>query len=741
MGFINAWQLWLGLGIAGVAVPIIIHLLYRKHRKQTDWAAMELLRRAMVIRSGQVKLEDYIILALRCLALALIAWALLRPTVGKDSPGWIGEPRVGVVVAIDASYSMNHGTVSRFEKAKAKASEILATVTEGDPVSVMLMSNRPEILLRATGYEPKRFTDALDAVKDPTPYRLSLERNIERLDELASELDAPARECFLITDAQELDWAKLSPNGRESLERLAARDNVNVFVVPVSTDGDDNLSITELSYASGSLRQSESARFVAHVANQGREATNGGMVEFFANEKLISRRAIGKVDPGKTTPVSFVHSFDTKGDVRIRARLGKDELTTDNDRFAVVNIRSKINILCVDGDTTVTGAGDDASRRGVTYAVTALRLKMRGPDSPVQVTQIEAPDMSQETLASYDIILMSDVPDVSPEMVERLEQFTERGGGLIFFVGDQVEAEIYNKRFAKLLPAEFVETIEPRGAATSGGSGGEAWNFGTIISSHPLAMIAKDLPKELMDTARFSKVMKVKAANGGQTILSLSEDNTPLLLSRPVGEGTVLLFTTSADREWSNLPVHPLYTMLLQQAATNLTSQPDTRKVTVGEPAELSLAGRKVGERVDMNKPEGKVNVTVTQNGARIVAAVDTDLIGIYEVPGVDEFPTVAIAANVDPDESNVRVVDAGALSNELTPAGIEVVEPGDAITKAIELVRGGAELTRRLLIAGIVIFLLQSLLARYFTHRMSEGETDVIASLQMSRVAAARRS
>ena len=51
MGFLNSWALWSGLAAAGVAVPIIIHLLYRKHRRQTDWAAMELLRRALVIRS------------------------------------------------------------------------------------------------------------------------------------------------------------------------------------------------------------------------------------------------------------------------------------------------------------------------------------------------------------------------------------------------------------------------------------------------------------------------------------------------------------------------------------------------------------------------------------------------------------------------------------------------------------------------------------------------------------------
>ena len=107
MNFLNSLPLWGGLAAAGVAVPIIIHLLHQRHRRRTDWAAMELLRRALVIRSGQVRLEDLLLLLLRCLVLALVAFALLRPVLDNKTAGFLGgERRVGMVVAIDASYSM-----------------------------------------------------------------------------------------------------------------------------------------------------------------------------------------------------------------------------------------------------------------------------------------------------------------------------------------------------------------------------------------------------------------------------------------------------------------------------------------------------------------------------------------------------------------------------------------------------------------------------------------------------------
>ena len=95
MTFLNSLPLWGSLAAAGVAVPIIIHLLHQRHRRRTDWAAMELLRRALVIRSGQVRLEDILILLLRCLVLALVAFAMLRPSCRNENAQFLGGEQHG----------------------------------------------------------------------------------------------------------------------------------------------------------------------------------------------------------------------------------------------------------------------------------------------------------------------------------------------------------------------------------------------------------------------------------------------------------------------------------------------------------------------------------------------------------------------------------------------------------------------------------------------------------------------
>ena len=62
MNFLNPWML---LGGLGIALPILAHLLNKHQFKQTDWAAMQFLSRAINVRSRQIKLRDLLLLVLR----------------------------------------------------------------------------------------------------------------------------------------------------------------------------------------------------------------------------------------------------------------------------------------------------------------------------------------------------------------------------------------------------------------------------------------------------------------------------------------------------------------------------------------------------------------------------------------------------------------------------------------------------------------------------------------------------
>ncbi len=727
MNSLNSLPLWGGLAALGVGLPILIHLWSRRQKIEISWAAMELLRKALVARSQKIRMEDRLLLALRCLTLLLVAAALLRPVF--NTSGSAGSGGTGVVIGIDASYSMSHGQHARFEKALGKAREILSTLGEGDPVSVVLMSKHPQVLFRRIGYDPGAFTRGLDE-SAASAYPLNLERNLEQLHELVTELKTPTRECYIITDAQMTDWQGLSDQARSSLRQLS--EESHVFLAPVSVSGMENLAITDLTYATGSLQRDGSARFAAGVRNAGSQAVDGATVEFYADGKLKSRQDVGPLEAGASRPVSFYTSFDAVGDIALTARLSKDDLLDDNQRHAIASIRSSVSVLCIDGDVSDTTG---SATRGGYYAVRALRLKYAEANAPIKVTHTDAADSYRAKLSDYDIVVMINVPEVPEDLATRLQQFVEGGGGLLIFLGDKVDVEQYNQALADgahpVLPARLVEKVEHDDPT-------EGWQIVPSKSDHPLAQVVGRLPIDLTADARFHTVVRAEPLKDGRSILELSDGSLPLLLGSR--DGRVLLFTSSADRSWNNLPVHPLYAILLQQSATMLSRSADLNRGLVGEPATLPLPGRMMGDEVDVTGPTGTtepVKVTVVEGST--VGIITPDAPGVYQV-AAESGQVAAVAANVDPAESDVRTADIGALRKSLEDVPIEIVSGG--VADAALNSRTGRELGLLLLALGAICFFVQGLLANYLSRRKHADEAagDVVTSLQGRRVAASRR-
>ena len=145
MSFLNPLLL---LGALGIALPIVAHLLNRFEVRQTDWAAMQFLNRNVRVRSRNIKLRDLLLLLLRCLTLLLLVMALARPSLKDRSLSWLpGESRVGAVIALDVSFSMEHGgeNETRFERALEQVM-LIGERMQGGPALVLLNDGHQVVL-------------------------------------------------------------------------------------------------------------------------------------------------------------------------------------------------------------------------------------------------------------------------------------------------------------------------------------------------------------------------------------------------------------------------------------------------------------------------------------------------------------------------------------------------------------------------------------------------------------------
>ncbi len=110
-------MLW---GLAGASLPIIIHLLNRRKFREEPWAAMRFLMAAIRKNQKRVKVEQWLLLAIRTLIILFVVLAMAKPFL--ESMGALdllaGQRRHWVLV-VDGSMSMDYrdGETTRFDRA------------------------------------------------------------------------------------------------------------------------------------------------------------------------------------------------------------------------------------------------------------------------------------------------------------------------------------------------------------------------------------------------------------------------------------------------------------------------------------------------------------------------------------------------------------------------------------------------------------------------------------------------
>jgi hypothetical protein len=159
--------------------------------------------------------------------------------------------------------------------------------------------------------------------------------------------------------------------------------------------------------------------------------------------------------------------------------------------------------------------------------------------------------------------------------------------GLMIFAGEQTDPDLYNERFWKngrgLLPAKLNSIIDGpvRGLVVD------------RFADSPLAPLAKILPASLakIEAKRLMAVESPRANDDSVRVLARWNDDAahPAVIEKRFGIGRVLLWTISADREWSDWPIDPTYVLAIRSAA-QAAAWPDAAddNLTAGHPLDYS---------------------------------------------------------------------------------------------------------------------------------------------------------
>lgn len=698
MSFLNPLLL---LGALGVALPILAHLLNRQKVKRTDWAAMRFLNRNVRVRSRQIRLRDLLLLILRCVALLLLVLALSRPAWTGDASWLPGERRAGVVIAIDSSFSMSEGggKSTRFDEALERVGVIRDQLHPGDPVTLVLLGDEHRVVLRNMAYDEGRFEEALRDL-EAGPGALDLGSAPKFLADLVEDMEAPQKEVYLITDAQATDWKQPSAQLREALADLGSQSQV--FVVPVSGDA-ANLAVTELELVSGVLRKGTTARYRATVRNFGTSPASGIAVECRVDGVQIDSKMIPLIEPGASETVSLFVPFHNPGATRITAEITGDGLAADNVRRTVAVVRDRVSVLCVDGSQ------GDAGR----LVVSALLARAdAGQSEDYVVRAVPWLSLPAENLDEVDVIIFTDVPEVTAEQAAQLERFVRKGNGLVWFAGDNVKPAAWNERAASganpLLPAVIGRRID------TGDALGAGKPLDPEMPDHTVCLPLLSLPEDLFNETRFLRQFEVEPRPSAFPLLRLAGSGLPVLLEHSLGRGQVFMFTTTAETTWNNMALTPVFPMVMQQIVTYLSSREFERPRLVGDSLTLTYVEQPDASDAVFDTPSGEtIAVPVREAGGQFVALLEeAPEAGYYTARVSVQAPGLPIAVNVDPRESQVAGLPEAELRANLEGLGLVVAADDAELAAAIAATRTGRSAWRFFMMAALAFLVLEALFA-----------------------------
>ena len=136
MGFLSPLVF---LGLATLAVPVIIHMIQRERKDVVEFPSLMFIRKIPFHSFRRQRIRHWFLLSLRCLAIALLLAAFARPFFRAPALAAVTSGAREVVILLDRSYSMAYG--DRWDRAKTAARDVMATLAPDDLATVILFDS------------------------------------------------------------------------------------------------------------------------------------------------------------------------------------------------------------------------------------------------------------------------------------------------------------------------------------------------------------------------------------------------------------------------------------------------------------------------------------------------------------------------------------------------------------------------------------------------------------------------
>ena len=700
MTFLSTGMLF---GLGALLVPVLIHLWRQRRVVQVRFSTLRFLKVAAAKTSRSSRIENVLLLFLRCLLFALLVLAAARPVLSSGTARLLGGdvPRT-VVLAVDNSMSMSCRVngIPRLESAKAQALAVIDQLKPGDDVAVMAGGSTPQLLVAEPTLDHRVARQMVESILPgeslsdfPAVFREAgkmVARGTHGLQEL----------CFF-TDSQETAW-RFDPKPVFD----GAWKNLHPLIVRPDNLNPPNAAVKDVKIFTPFAAAGSPVAGVAVVENFSDRPLQD-VLEIRIGGERVAQKPID-LAPGASAEVAFEARMpESSGHwAECVASIEGDNLTSDDRFYFALPVYQPPRVLVVEGQQ----AGDPRMRSGY-YLGKALAA-----GAAIAPQTISSADLGETGLEGFSAVFLADVANLGDRALVRLEQYLKSGGTITFFPGDLSGPASLARM--DILPAKLLDVAEvPPG------------RLATLISEPGHPLLANAWGKDSPFPALPQKTLGRWNLNPDARSLLTFSNGTPFVVFAARGPGCIFLVNASADRAWGDFPLSPAFLPLVQQIArfsSGRAGGDPARTVGASLPVTPNLPA---DQPLTLKLPDG--TVAVLPAGEKSVLKDRAETSGFYEV-GLPQEPALQVfAVNADRRESDLHAIPPAALQ-KIVP--VETVAGLDELKLWLAKRLGVVPLWPVLLLLALAVFAAEAVLANLLARNRSQGDEQPIKTGRLNK-------
>ena len=688
MTFLSPSILW---GMLAITIPIIIHLISLRHTRDTEFSTLRFIKSLKHETIRHLRIKQWLLVLLRTITILCLILMFSRPLItGTLTSKLAGDIESRAVIVVDNSASMavhtDDGTL--LDRAKSSLPAILKGL-EGRTTVELYQTNPPRklfsgsqeegrsIMTRVKGIEQTNMTDNLWTMID------SVLQMVE-----ASE---PNRECFIISDFQS------APSF--TIDSLNPNSDWKYYCI-LQPKVENNISISEVSVLSQIKLPNHLVKLNTRVGNGGVTDKRNIPVELYLNDERVGQ-IVSQFQPSKFKDFMFQVYPGKTGIINGKIVIPADDFPMDNFRNFDLVIPNKIAVKVIGRSMEELFLLD--------LALSAIT----GETELLEIDRDLSDDVERLFLNDIDILLLHNPTNLSNSAIEDLQRFLMNGGGLIWFVGNDL-----NQTDPVVWPSllKLPELIKTRHL-----DGESFFSTSIVDENHSLFtdLNINNMNEELPQVFGYNEVR----LQMNHTPLIKLNNGHPLLVESKAFGSSGFVFTSPLNLRWNDLPAKGLLVPLLHRMLILLgTKEFNVQPLLVGQDKIIDIKGENINAEWVLKTPnENEIKLIPDYTNEKLLITQTSELGSYHVFADGDLFSS--FSTELSPNELPSIRIEGEKLAERLGVEQARIIQHTQHLGSELKEIRYGRSIWRLLLFIALSCLVIESILGRPSTERLKTKE------------------